>query len=89
MSANQLFLFQVEETQMSLISLKVNNEDIDITTAEGYAWLQKNYMDDTVEFFTSEKAFSKDKHQDIFGIIKQGAVMTRGNLYQFFERFVG
>ncbi len=89
MSANQLFLFQVEETQMSLISLRVNNEAIDITTPEGYAWLQKNYMDDSVEFFTSEKAFSKDKNNDIFGIIKQGAVMTKGNLYQFFERFVG
>jgi hypothetical protein len=89
MSAQQLFLFQVEDDQMSLISLKVNKEEIDITTHEGYAWLQKNYMDDSVEFFTSEKAFSKDKHQDIFGIIKQGAVMTKGNLFQFFERFVG
>jgi cag pathogenicity island protein 24 len=46
-------------------------------------------MDDSVEFFTSEKAFSKDKNQDIFGIIKQGAVMTKGSLFQFFERFVG
>jgi cag pathogenicity island protein 24 len=89
MSAQQLFLFQVEENQMSLISLKVNKEEIDITTPDGYAWLQKNYMDDSVEFFTSEKGFSKDKHQDIFGIIKQGAVMTKGSLFQFFERFVG
>lgn len=88
MSAKQLFLFQVEEKQMSLISLKVNNEDIDITTTDGYQWLQKNYMDDSVDFFTSEKAFSADKHQDIFSLINQGAVITKGNLYQFFERFV-
>ncbi|EDM43209.1 hypothetical protein SCB49_12059 [unidentified eubacterium SCB49] len=89
MSASQMFLFQVEETKMSLISLKVNKEDIDITTKDGYAWLQKNYMDDAVEFFTSEKSFSSDKSHDIFSIIKQGAVITKGNLYQFFERFVG
>ncbi len=89
MSPQQLFLFQVESTQMSLISLKINNADIDITTAEGYAWLQKNYMDDSVDFFTSEKAFSEDKQFDIFSLIRQGAVITKGSLYQFFERFVG
>lgn len=89
MSPKQLFLFQVEEKQMSLISLKINKEDINITTADGYKWLQENYMDDNVEFFTSEKEFSKDKQQDIFSLIKQGAVITKGSLYQFFERFVG
>lgn len=89
MSANQLFLFKAEEKQMRLISLKINKPDIDITTAEGYAWLQKNYMDDSVDYFTSEKAFSADKNLDIFGLIKQGAVITKGNLYQFFERLVG
>lgn len=88
-SAQQLFLFKVGEVQMSLISLKINQPDIDITTAEGYTWLQQNYMDDSVEFFTSEKNFSNDKHLDIFGLINQGAVITKGNLYQFFERFVG
>jgi len=88
MSAQQLFLFKVEEKQMSLISLKINKADIDITNAEGYRWLQKNYMDDSVDFFTSEKAFSADKHLDIFSLISQGAVITKGNLYQFFERFV-
>jgi len=89
MSAQQLFLFHVEERKMNLISLKVNNAEIDITTAEGYKWLQKNYMDDCVEFFTSEKAFSNDKAKDIFSLINQGAVITKGQLYQFFERFVG
>ena len=84
-SAQQLFLFGIGETEMSLIVVKVTNEEQDITTAEGYKWLQENFTSDEVEFFTSTKEFSEDKTGDIFALIKQGAVITKGELYQFFE----
>lgn len=95
-SAQQLFLFSIGETEMSLIVVKVTNEARDITTAEGYKWLQENFTSDEVEFFTSTKEFSarvspeasaeaQDKTGDIFALIKQGAVITKGELYQFFE----
>lgn len=84
----QLFLFQVTENEMQLIVVKVADVTKDITTKEGYRWLQQNYLSDAVEFFTSEKAFSEDKHRDIFAIIKQGAVITKGELYTFFNKIV-
>lgn len=84
-SAQQLFLFKIEETEMSLIVVKVTKEAQDITTAEGYKWLQENFTSDEVEFFTSTKGFSEDKTGDIFSLIQQGAVITKGELYQFFE----
>jgi len=84
----QLFLFKVEATEMRLISLKIVKDDIDITTAEGYQWLQQNFAGDAVEFFTASKAFSANKSEDIFALIKQGANITKGELYTFFEDII-
>ncbi len=84
-SAQQLFLFNIDETEMSLIVVKVTNELQDITTAEGYRWLQQNFTSDEVEFFTSTKEFSENKKADIFSLVQQGAIITKGELYQFFE----
>ncbi len=84
----QLFLFKIEETEMHLISLKILKEGIDITTVEGYQWLQQNFAEDTVEFYTASKAFSANKTEDIFALIKQGANITKGELYGFFEKMV-
>jgi hypothetical protein len=88
-SPRLLFLFHLGEQEMSLISLKVVKEDIDITTKDGYAWLQKNYDSDDVEFYTASKSFSEDRNFDIFKLVQEGAVITKGDLYQFFERLVG
>jgi hypothetical protein len=81
----QIFLFKVGETEFTLIVVKVTNDSKDITTAEGYRWLQQNFASDEVEFFTSSKTFSEDKNKDIFSLIQQGASITKGELYSFFE----
>lgn len=81
----QLFLFKIAANEMQLISLKISEESIDITTSEGYQWLQKNFAEESVEFYTAKKAFSEDRNGDIFSLIKQGAIITQGELYRFFE----
>lgn len=87
-SEKQLFLFQVEESQMNLIVVKVTTLDVDISTPKGYKWLQNNFASDEVEFFTATKDFSEDKKSDIFGLVKQGAVITKGDLYNFFAEII-
>ena len=84
-SPQQLFLFEIGEKAMQLIAIKITKEGVDITTSEGYKWLQLNLLDDAVELFTSKKEFSEDKQADIFALIRQGAVITNGELYRFFE----
>lgn len=84
-SPKVLFLFKLGELQMSLISIKVDKEGIDITTKKGYEWLQKNYASDDVAFYTAKKEYTEDKHLDIFKLIQQGAVITKGALYDFFN----
>ncbi|GAA4322452.1 DUF6495 family protein [Pontixanthobacter gangjinensis] len=87
-SPQQIFLFRITTATIELIAIKVENEAIDITTREGYQWLQTNLMDDAVNIYTSTKAISEDRNKDIFALIKQGANITQGELYQYFQKVV-
>ncbi|AVR46636.1 hypothetical protein C7S20_15950 [Christiangramia fulva] len=87
-SPNQMYLFNITAATMNLIAVKIENDAIDITTTEGYNWLQNNLMDDSVNIYTSTKAISDDRNKDIFALIKQGANITKGDLYRFFENVV-
>ncbi|WBL20888.1 DUF6495 family protein [Zunongwangia sp. HRR-M8] len=87
-SKQQLFLFHITTATINLIAVKIENEAIDITTREGYNWLRANLMDDAVNIYTSTKAMSDDRNKDIFALIKQGASITKGELYQYFAGIV-
>ncbi|PTX43267.1 hypothetical protein C8P64_1794 [Christiangramia gaetbulicola] len=87
-SPNQIFLFHITTATIELIAVKVENEAIDITTREGYQWLQTNLLDDTVTIYTSTRAISDDRNKDIFALIKQGANITQGDLYGYFKNIV-
>ena len=87
-SPQQMFLFEIAETKMNLIGLKVNKTDLDITSPEGYEWLRNNYASDDVEFFKSSKGYSNEKNADIFELIQQGSVITKGALFEFFKKIV-
>ncbi|PZW39676.1 hypothetical protein LX95_02039 [Mesonia algae] len=87
-SKQQLFLFHIDDIQMRLIGIKVKNDAINITTKEGYAWLQDNLLKEDVEIYNSVKAISEDRNKDIFALIQQGANITKGELFQYFERII-
>ncbi len=87
-SPNQMHLFFLGEEKMALIAVKINKEGIDITTSEGYNWLKENLGNDDVVFMSASKEYSEDRNADKFKLIKEGAVITRGDLYKWFERFV-
>lgn len=87
-SPQQMFLFNITGIEIKLIAVKVENEAIDITTRAGYQWLQKNLMDDSVNLYTSSKALQEDRNKDIFALIQQGAVITKGNLFRYFDEVV-
>lgn len=86
-SQKQIFLFKISEAYMNLIAVKVKG-DIDITTKQGYSWLQNNLMDDSVNMYTSTKAIKEDRNKDVFALIQQGANITKGELYRYFEEMV-
>jgi cag pathogenicity island protein 24 len=87
-SPQQLFLFKIEDEEINLIVVKTLNFTKNLNTSDGFRWLQENFTSDEVEFQTAQKAFSNDKNMDIFSLIKQGANITKGELYNFFEKIL-
>ncbi|MBE14985.1 MAG: DUF6495 family protein [Dokdonia sp.] len=87
-SANQMHLFELGKDKMTLIAVKVNQDDIDITTKEGYQWLQEHLADESVVFLTASKDYGEHPNTDKFNLIQQGAIITKGDLYRWFGRFV-
>ncbi|MEM7087166.1 MAG: DUF6495 family protein [Bacteroidota bacterium] len=84
-SPQQLFLFKLAEDEMQLLVIKVTDTTIDLTTQAGFEWLQGHLNSDKVELFTATKAYSEDKNKDIFELIRQGAEITNGDLYDHFS----
>lgn len=87
-SVNQIHVFDLQEEEMYLIAIKVNNDAIDLTTREGYEWLKENLLNDEVVFYNSSKAYGEDKNMDKFKIIQQGANITKGDLYRYFDKLI-
>ncbi len=88
-SAQHMHLFWLTDKEMKLISVKVRNPDIDLTTSVGFAWFKKNWQSDYIDYLTASKAYSQDPNQDKFDLIKQGGVITRGDLFRWFDEIIG
>ncbi|TGV04596.1 DUF6495 family protein [Flavivirga rizhaonensis] len=87
-SPQHMYLFRLAEDKMYVIALTLKN-DVDITTKEGYNWLRENLMDENVEFLQADKEYTDDKNLDKFKMIEQGAVITKGDLFKYFEKLIG
>jgi len=45
-------------------------------------------MNDEVEFLQAKKEYSEDRNADKFTLIQQGAVISKGDLFQYFNKLV-
>ncbi len=87
-AAKNMHLFHCSEKEMKLLSVKIMNPDIDLTTVIGFNWFKKNWQSDFVEYLTASKAYSEEPSLDKFKLIEQGAGITKGELYQWFEKII-
>ncbi|WP_159023978.1 DUF6495 family protein [Formosa sp. L2A11] len=86
-NGQHMHLFALNDTNMHLVAIKLKN-DKDLATQEGFTWLRNNLLDDNVEFLQANKTYSEDKNLDIFKLIQQGANITKGELYTYFNDLV-
>mgnify|MGYP000592652932 CR=1 FL=1 len=86
-SPQQIHLFNLNETNMHVIGIKLKNA-IDLTTKDGFNWLRENLMDESVEFMQAKKEYSDDRNADKFKLIQQGGVITKGELFQYFDKLI-
>lgn len=87
-SPDQIHLFHCKEDDISLIAVVVKKEGVDLTTNEGYHWLRQNLMAKEVEFFDATKNYKEDRAMDIFRLIRKGAVITKGELFDYFNKLI-
>ena len=88
-SRQQMHLFHLADKEMKLISVKILNPDIDLNTSLGFNWFKKNWQSDFVEYLHASKAYTEDKNLDKFKLIQEGSVITKGELYQWFDNIIG
>ena len=88
-SSKHMYLFQVLNNSISLIGVKINIDLINLTTKEGFSWLRENLMSENVEIFNSKKEFSEDIKLNVFKLIEQGASITKGELFKYFDKLIG
>ena len=79
-SPQHMHLFSINNDHMHVIAVTLKN-DVDMTTKEGFSWLRENLMDEHVAFLQAKKTYSEDRNLDIFKLIQQGSVITKGDLY--------
>ncbi|UAB75455.1 MULTISPECIES: DUF6495 family protein [Mesoflavibacter] len=87
-SPKNIHLFALNDDHMHLIGIKIEKDDVDVTTQEGFNWLRNNLMDESVEFAQAKKEYSDDKNLDKFALIQQGSNITKGELYEYMNNLI-
>ena len=87
-SPQQIHLFSLNEADMHVVAVKLNNEEVDLTTNDGFNWLRDNLLNESVEFLQAKKGYLEDKNLDKFKLIQQGAVITKGELFEYFDKLI-
>lgn len=87
-SKNHIFLFGFDDQQINTIVIKTSQPDIDFLKQEGLQWLSEAVFTADVEIKHGGKAFGNDRNGELFDIIKQGAILSEGQLYQQFKEML-
>lgn len=80
-SKQHIFLFKCTPTDIHSIVLKSLVPETDFLTKEGLQWLGDNMFTDAIEMKIGKKQFDEGRSESIFGLIRQGAFLSDGNLY--------
>lgn len=81
-SNSHIFLFQFNDVEIDTIVLKTLNPTVNFLTKEGLQWLSDHLNTDDVEVRHGAKKFGGDRNGEIFEIIQQGGILSKGELYQ-------
>ena len=87
-SKNYIFLFKcVDEVVFSWV-VKTNNPQIDFVSADGIHWLADNLFSNDVEITKGRKDISNNRNLALFEIIKQGGIISKGELFNKLDNLI-
>lgn len=84
-SPKMVNLFKCDENEIHRIVVTVD-EDINLLEQEGFEWLMKNPNDEKIEFFTGTKKYDKERNTEVFDLIEKGSSISKGEIYEYFNR---
>ena len=77
----------MEDVVFSLV-VKTNNPDVDFVSIEGINWLADNLFSNEVEIIKGKKDISENRNKALFEIIKQGGIISKGELFNKLESLI-
>ena len=80
-SKNYIFLFKCVEDIVYSYVITSTVEKIDFLTTEGINWLSENIFSDDIVIKKGKKDISEDRNGSLFSIIKQGGIISKGELF--------
>lgn len=80
-------LFKFDEKQIHRIAIKIN-WDVNLLKQEGFEWLMKNPMDNSVDIFRGSKPYSHERNQEVFDLIEKGSSISKGEIYEYFSQLI-
>ena len=87
-SRNHVFLFKCSDTDIHSIVLKALNPEVDFLTKEGLQWLGDNMFTDHIEMKVGRKEFTEERNTALFDLIRQGAFLSGGELYNQIDKII-
>jgi len=80
-SKSHIFLFHCQENFIQSIVMKTLDANVDFMTKEGLQWLGDNMFSEYTEIHVGKKEYDQERNAAIFDLIKQGAILSDGQLY--------
>lgn len=81
-SSNSLNLFKCEEDGIQRILVRVGREGIDLLQTDDFNWFLDNSGHPSIEYLKGKKEYAKERNEEIFDLIKQGSVVSNGELFE-------
>lgn len=87
-STQHLNLFKCDSDKIERIYIKIQFPEIDLSTTQGLDWLINHLKDERVEIFSGSKTYNSERNPELFKLIEQGSIITKGKLYEAINQLI-
>ncbi|MFL0099723.1 DUF6495 family protein [Tenacibaculum maritimum] len=87
-SESSINLFKSDKEEIHRIVINVENKKANLLTQEGFEWLLKNAMDESVAFFKGTKKYRDERNFEVFDLIEKGSQIAKGAIFEHFNRLI-
>lgn len=81
-SKDTLNLFKCNKNDMQRVVVKVKKEGVNLLEEKDFNWFLDNSKNPSIEYLKGNKVYTKDRNDEVFELIKQGAVVSKGELFE-------